>query len=90
MPDGGEIRIRAESKDSKVLVTLSDTGVGIDKEDLERVFDPFFSKKDGKGTGLGLSVSYGIIRDHDGEIWAESTPGAGTTFHIVLPSEASR
>lgn len=90
MPDGGEIRLHAEAQDSKVLVSLSDTGIGIDKEDLERVFDPFFSKKDGKGTGLGLSVSYGIIRDHDGEIWAESTPGTGSTFHIVLPSETSR
>ena len=90
MPDGGEIRLRAESKDSKVLVMVSDTGTGIDEEDLERIFDPFFSKKDGKGTGLGLSVSYGIIRDHHGEIWAESTPGTGSTFHILLPSEASR
>jgi two-component system NtrC family sensor kinase len=66
---------------------MADTGVGIPEENLKRVFDPFFSTKEGKGTGLGLSISYGIVRDHGGRIWAESPPGQGSTFFISLPAE---
>ncbi|UCG62891.1 MAG: HAMP domain-containing protein [Candidatus Zixiibacteriota bacterium] len=63
-----------------------DQGVGIPKEDLKKVFEPFFTTKEvGKGTGLGLSVSYGIIREHGGEIKVSSAPGQGTTFTVILP-----
>ncbi|TDI43410.1 MAG: hypothetical protein E2P02_11305 [Acidobacteria bacterium] len=85
MPEGGTICVRAGKIAEHVRLSVSDTGIGIEEDDLERIFDPFYSKKEGEGTGLGLSVSYGIIRDHRGEIWAESTPGAGSTFHILLP-----
>ena len=86
IPEGGTIRVRAEKIAKHVRLSVRDTGIGIEKDDLPRIFDPFFSKKEGNGTGLGLSVSYGIIRDHRGEIWVESTPGAGSTFYILLPT----
>jgi CheY-like chemotaxis protein len=55
-------------------------------ETVRRIFDPFFTTKDaGEGTGLGLTISYGIIEEHGGRIWAESTPKRGTTFHVQLP-----
>ena len=68
-----------------MVITVRDTGGGIPKDILPNIFDPFFSTKGTKGTGLGLSVSYGIIRQHDGEIIAESEEGQGTTFTITLP-----
>jgi two-component system NtrC family sensor kinase len=73
-----------------VEITVTDTGSGIPKENLERIFDPFFTSKEvGKGTGLGLSVSYGIIKSHGGKISVESVVGAGTTFRILLPLTSS-
>lgn len=65
-------------------VTIRDTGPGIDPADLPRVFDPFFTTKS-SGTGLGLSVSHGIATDHGGRLHAESAPGEGATFHLLLP-----
>lgn len=70
-----------------IEVAISDTGCGIPKADLQRIFDPFFTSKEvGKGTGLGLSVSYGILQSHGGEIKVESTVGEGSTFRIFLPT----
>jgi two-component system, NtrC family, sensor kinase len=69
-----------------VEVLVVDHGSGIKEEHLKRIFEPFFTTKDiGKGTGLGLSVSYGIIKDHGGEITVTSTPGEGSVFTVVLP-----
>jgi two-component system NtrC family sensor kinase len=90
MPNGGTLSISTLAQDGKVLVKLTDTGCGIKKEHLGRIFDPFFSTKPvGKGTGLGLSVSYGIIQQHGGAIEVESEEGKGSTFTVVLPA-ASR
>jgi len=90
MPNGGTLLISTLAQDGKVLVKLTDTGCGIKKEHLGRIFDPFFSTKPvGKGTGLGLSVSYGIIQQHGGAIEVESEEGKGSTFTVVLPA-ASR
>jgi signal transduction histidine kinase len=69
-----------------VEMKVTDTGRGIAREDLSKIFDPFFStKKEGKGLGLGLSVVYAIIDRHKGTISAESMPGEGTVFTITLP-----
>jgi two-component system NtrC family sensor kinase len=89
MPTGGVIRIRACTTPEGVRLEVVDAGIGILPEQLPRIFDPFYTTKDpGRGTGLGLSVSHGIVKRHGGEIWAESTPGAGTTFVVTLPAEA--
>jgi PAS domain S-box-containing protein len=75
-----------QADDNQVIIRISDTGYGIEKKNLSRIFDPFFTTKPtGEGTGLGLSVSYGIIKNHSGDISVESRVGNGTTFTIRLP-----
>ena len=72
--------------ENQVCIEISDTGPGISEENLPHIFDPFFTtKEEGKGTGLGLSLAYRIIQNHGGHINAESAPGKGTTFSIILP-----
>ena len=85
MPDGGELCVAAERENGSVVVTVSDTGQGMDAETREKCFDPFFTTKPvDLGTGLGLSTTYGIIKDHGGEIRLFSKPGAGAIFTIRL------
>ena len=94
MPDGGELVVttsvadRAKIGDSikdAIRIDISDTGVGISQENMNKLFTPFFTTKEtGKGVGLGLSVVHGIIERHHGKIEIESNPGAGTTFSIYL------
>ena len=88
MPEGGTLNISGEidDKTDMVFLSVSDTGCGIDPQDLPRIFEPFYSTKiDGKGTGLGLAMVYGIIREHHGNVEVESEPGKGSTFRIKLP-----
>jgi PAS domain S-box-containing protein len=83
---GGVITVSTWQEDDRVAVAIKDTGVGIDPERIEMIFQPFYTTKaEVKGTGLGLSVSYGIIKRHQGEIRVDSHPGHGTTFTVLLP-----
>jgi two-component system NtrC family sensor kinase len=89
MLGGGTLTITVDTSDDGAFVNiaLTDTGVGIPAQNLERIFQPFFStKKQAKGTGLGLSVSLGIIKQHGGDIRVRSEPGQGTTFTVSLPN----
>jgi signal transduction histidine kinase/iron only hydrogenase large subunit-like protein len=91
MPEGGTLSIAIEGNEEKVWFSVSDTGVGISKENLTKIFEPFFTTKQiGKGTGLGLAVTYGIVKMHRGDIEAVSNSNAaagptGTTFTVRLP-----
>jgi signal transduction histidine kinase len=90
IPDRGEISIKTlyDSEDNHVVIVVSDTGTGIPDVLNKRVYEPFFTTKEaGKGTGLGLSISYNIVKEHNGELFFDSTPGSGTTFYIELPVE---
>jgi two-component system NtrC family sensor kinase len=86
MQEGGELRILTDSADFKIEILVQDTGSGIGRENIKKIYDPFFTTKAaGKGTGLGLSVSYGIVHEHGGSISVESKPGVGTSFRLELP-----
>ncbi|MBF0557223.1 MAG: PAS domain S-box protein [Nitrospirae bacterium] len=95
MPGGGKIVFSVDQvmlrrnmipgleEGTYVKISVSDTGTGIEREDIPRIFDPYFTTKE-KGSGLGLASVYSIIQKHGGHITVESTPGVGTTFHIYL------
>jgi len=101
MPKGGKLSITTETavlyKDrgeikcgSYAVISVSDTGTGMDRETLEHIFEPFYTTKEvGKGTGLGLAIIYGIVKKHDGVITVHSEPDRGTTFNIYRPLEQS-
>ena len=83
----GVLTISARNEGDKVVVDVSDNGVGIPPENLPKIFEPFFTTKEiGKGTGLGLAVCYGILTEHGGALDVQSTVGVGTTFTITLPA----
>ena len=85
MPHGGTLRIQCEAaSDHRVSIAFTDSGVGIKPEHLQRIFDLYFTTKE-KGSGIGLSMVYRTVQMHDGEIEVQSTPGAGTTFRVLLP-----
>jgi len=104
MPRGGQLKISTEpvlldevfcrerdwmSPGKYLLLSVSDTGVGIPPANLERIFDPFFTtKSQGKGTGLGLSMVFGIVKNHSGCVDVRSEEGAGTEFRVYLPESA--
>jgi signal transduction histidine kinase len=97
-PDGGRIRLRVGEEDASVHIAVEDSGIGIEKEELERIFDKFYTSRDplhhtsgtyqfrARGSGLGLSIAKGYVEAHGGRIWAESEgAGKGSAFHVVLP-----
>lgn len=86
MPGGGTLTVRGFSEGKEAVVSIADTGVGMDTGLSKRIFEPFFTtKQQGMGTGLGLSVAWGIIARHNGRIEVESAPGQGSTFQVRLP-----
>lgn len=84
MNSGGTIRVRATSDDSYVYISIGDTGQGISREDLQRVFEPYFSRKVG-GSGLGMMISHRIMQDHGGRIGIDSREGIGTIVTLQFP-----
>src|SRR5688572_22300844 len=85
MPDGGTLRIACRAAPRRrVEIEVADTGMGIPPENLNKIFDLYFTTKE-KGSGIGLSMVYRIVQLHDGEVEVQSTPGSGTTFKLVFP-----
>jgi two-component system NtrC family sensor kinase len=81
---------RYDEPSAAIELFINDTGHGIEGTNLSRIFDPFFTTRDvGEGTGLGLSICYGIVRDHGGQISADSTIASGTTFSLLLPARVA-
>jgi signal transduction histidine kinase len=89
MPDGGQISVATRGADPYVLLSVSDTGIGMTDAERERCLEPFYSTKGERGTGLGLAVVYGIVQRHGGTIEIRSVKGQGTTFEIRLPAAAA-
>ncbi|MCA0970483.1 HAMP domain-containing protein [Halobacillus litoralis] len=81
MPDGGELTMNSRATDHDVILTISDTGIGMDEDTVERIFDPFFTTR-AEGTGLGLSIVHQLVVQNKGDIEVVSTSGRGTTFEI--------
>lgn len=92
MEDGGHLEITVNRRDQDaVCVTVADNGCGIPAEDIQRVFEPFFSTRgDQGGTGLGLSITYGLVKEIDGDIHVDSTVGKGTRFSVLLPMQTEK
>jgi PAS domain S-box-containing protein len=89
-PGGGPVTISTKAGNGYVQVSVADRGIGIEEKDLDRIFDRFYqvdsaSTRQVGGSGLGLAICKAIVEAHDGEIWAESQPGMGSTFHFTLP-----
>lgn len=86
MPNGGELHVKTVIQDNNVQISIQDTGVGIPKEKLKQLGEPFYTTKK-NGNGLGLMVSFKIIENHNGKVFVESEPNKGTTFNILLPAK---
>lgn len=91
MENGGRLSIDGRQENGAVIISVSDTGVGIPADNIGKIFDPFFTTKPtGEGTGLGLWVTYGIVKNYGGDISVESEPGRGSRFTMKFPSRAGR
>ncbi|WHX98878.1 PAS domain S-box protein [Neobacillus sp. DY30] len=86
MPNGGDLHVKTVIHDNNVQISIQDTGVGIPKEKLKQLGEPFYTTKK-NGNGLGLMVSFKIIENHNGKVFVESEPNKGTTFNILLPAK---
>jgi CheY-like chemotaxis protein len=103
MPEGGTLTLKTtwvdpmehpenepSKEDAFVILSVTDTGCGMDEETRKHLFEPFFSTKGEEGTGLGLATVYGIVRQHGGSVRVETAPGEGAAFHIFLPVNETR
>jgi len=87
MGTGGELTIKSQQDDNRqLLISVSDTGVGLEPEQAEQIFNAFFTTKP-QGTGMGLPISRSIIESHGGRLWGSPNPGGGATFQFTLPIE---
>jgi two-component system, NtrC family, sensor histidine kinase PilS len=86
MPGGGTLTVSAEDSEGTVKILFKDSGAGIEEKDIEKIFYPFFTTKE-RGTGLGLAIAYRIVEEHEGRLTADSKPGLGTTFEVILPKK---
>jgi signal transduction histidine kinase len=84
-PFSGEISIDTYNREENILISVKDNGPGISESDLEKVFDPFFTRKKNMGMGIGLSICQSIIEDHKGVLYANNVPQGGAVFTIRLP-----
>jgi signal transduction histidine kinase len=84
MPNGGLLTIATLGTESEIRISVCDTGIGINPENLKKIFEPYFTTRD-NGTGLGLTLVYKIIREHQGDISVDSREGGGTDFEIIIP-----
>jgi signal transduction histidine kinase len=84
MPEGGTLTVRSMSRENDIVIQFEDTGIGIPREELPKIFDPFYTTKE-KGTGLGLAVSYNIIKKMNGTLTVESEADKGSIFTITIP-----
>jgi signal transduction histidine kinase len=82
---GGEVSIDTYNRRENIIITVKDNGPGISESDLEKIFDPFFTRKKTMGVGIGLSICHGIIEDHKGVMYANNVPQGGAVFTIRLP-----
>jgi signal transduction histidine kinase len=88
MPEGGTLRVDLRATPSAVRLVVEDSGVGMDEDTRQRVFEPFFSTKGKRGTGLGLATVYGIVRQGGGDIKVDSSVGRGSVFTLEFPRSA--
>jgi len=89
LPAGGTIRLSARQVGEDIVVTVTDSGLGMSDDVRERIFEPFFTTKGERGTGLGLAQVFRVVEQHRGTIAVESSPGAGTTFQLTLPAAST-
>jgi len=90
MPNGGDLSIIVKPKGRYVEIEFIDTGIGMGEETLKRIYEPFFTTKGSKGTGLGMSMVYGIVKNHEGDIYVESELSKGTSIKIRLPLSSKK
>jgi signal transduction histidine kinase len=88
MTGGSELTIKSEADDVQLLISVSDTGVGLTQEQVDQIFRAFFTTKD-NGTGMGLPISRSIIESHGGRLWAGGASGRGATFQFTLPTRVT-
>jgi signal transduction histidine kinase len=85
----GELSIKSQlAEDGQMLISVTDTGVGLPTDNVERIFNAFFTTKS-QGTGLGLAITRSILQSHGGRVWATANSGRGASFHVTLPSKAA-
>jgi signal transduction histidine kinase len=85
---GGELTVKSELQDGQLQFSVSDTGVGLPREEVDQIFSAFFTTKP-QGSGMGLAISRSIVESHGGRLWASANSGGGATFYFILPVQVT-